>query len=265
MPGTTTSRVKSETTTPVKVAEAVNQSFNTAVKMMARAGFKIRDNVKVSVNPQLPFMGYTMPQGRSFKIVVSGGAVGSGMLEGLLVHEMSHIIRIQNNHPSHNAEILEGAVEKLASRNRQHDYQRKILHDLLNDIQDLYADDIAFRVLRTTPTEILDKTTEFLQSWVVDKPVKSEDAVKDRWVNASIMAHNARAIAQMARLRIQDTGQKAARSNQRFLSEVHPDFTKKFDLFQSTLTHLKEEITEEEYGRLLAEHLNHFVELAEAD
>ncbi len=219
MPGIALSPVKSGKTTPVSVAEAVNTSFNTAVQMMAGAGFKIRDNVKVSVDPKLPFMGYTMPQGRSFNIVVSGGSVGSGMLEGLLVHEMSHIYRIQTSHPSHNAKILEEAVERLEAKSRHYDYQQKILHDLLNDIQDLYADDIAFKVFRTTSTEILGKTTEFLQSWVVDKPVKSDDTAKDRWVNASIMVHNARAIAQMARHRIEDTAQKAAQSNHIELAE----------------------------------------------
>ena len=138
------SSLKSNNVSPPSTLETVNTSFNAAREMMAKAGFRIRSNIKVSVDPELPFMGYTMPQGQSFHIVVSGGAVGSGMLEGLLVHEMSHVYRIETKHPSHNANILEEAVATLKSKNRQHDYQKKILHDLLNDIQDLYADDIAF-------------------------------------------------------------------------------------------------------------------------
>ncbi len=210
MQGGDMSSVKSSHSTPPKVAEEVNKSFSNAVQMMTKAGLKIRDNVRVSVDPELPFMGYTMPQGNSFQIVVSGGAVSSGMLEGLLVHEMSHVYRIQTHHPSHNAIILEEAVEKLQSKNRHNDYQQKILHDLLNDIQDLYADDLAFRVLRASPTRILDQIPGFLHDMVTDEPVKSEDQMKDRWVNASIMAHNARAIAQMARDHIEDAGGKAA-------------------------------------------------------
>lgn len=256
--------VKSRHSIPPKVAEAVNKSFNNAVQMMAQAGLKIRDNIKVSVDPELPFMGYTMPEGNSFQIVVSGGAVGSGMLEGLLVHEMSHVYRIQTNHPSHNAMILEEVIEKLQSKSRHHDYQQRILHDLLNDIQDLYADDLAFRVLRASPTRILDKIPEFLQGMVVDEPVKSEDKVKDRWVNASIMVHNARAIAQMARDRVEDAGGRAAESNRRFLDKVPADFAPKFPLFGNRLVSLKEEITEDEYRTLLVQHLNQFVELAEA-
>ena len=102
------------------------------------------------------------------------------------------------------------------------DYQQKIVHDLLNDIQDLYADDISFKVLRDTPILASDQMTSFLQDWVKDEPVRSSDATQDGRVNASVMTHNARAIAQMARHRVEDTGGLAERSNKRFLSQVSP-------------------------------------------
>jgi len=242
--------------------DTVNRSFNNAVKMMTDAGFKIGNNVQVSVDPQLPFMGYTMPHGRGFTIVVAGGAVGSGMLEGLLVHEMSHVYRIQTNHPSHDAEILEAAIEKLGPTNLRYDYQQKIVHDLLNDIQDLYADDISLQVLRATRTPILGQVSEFLQSMVIDKAANSDDPVKDRWVNASIMAHNARAIAQMTRQQIKDTGEKGARANQRFLAEISPDIAQKYQFFRNQLVNMREDITEDQYRAFLGEHLNQFVQAA---
>jgi hypothetical protein len=244
-------------------AESVNESFKAARKMMETAGYKIQETVRVSVDPQLPFMGYTMPQKGAFNIVVSGGAVGSGMLEGLLVHEMSHAYRIENKHPSHNAAVLEEAVDRLAPKSRRYDYQQRILHDLLNDIQDLYADDIAFEVFRATPTRVLDQITEFFQTMVRDEPVKSGDPVKDRWVNASIAVHNARAIAQMERHHVEDTGRRAANANQKFLAKLSPSFAMKYKLFHNTLANLKEDMTAEEYRSLLAEHLGQFVELAE--
>ncbi len=43
-------------------AKIVEEARTEAIEMMAKAGFKIPDNVKVRVDPQLPFMGYTMPQ-----------------------------------------------------------------------------------------------------------------------------------------------------------------------------------------------------------
>src|SRR3989454_11879602 len=116
------------------VEESVRKARQTAIEMMKKTGFDIGTKVKVVVDPQLPFMGYTMPQGGNFTIVVSGGAVGSGLLEGLLVHEMSHVYRIQTNHPSHNGQILEEAVDNLAKKVVLLEYQKKNVHDLLNDI-----------------------------------------------------------------------------------------------------------------------------------
>src|SRR2546429_9767403 len=83
------------------VEETVRKARQTAIEMMRKAGYDIGRKVKVVVDPQLPFMGYTIPQGGNFTIVVSGGSVGSGLLDGLLVHEMSHIYSIRSNHPSH--------------------------------------------------------------------------------------------------------------------------------------------------------------------
>src|SRR5437667_9927702 len=93
------------------VEETVRKARQTAIEMMKKAGYDIGTKVKVVVDPQLPFMGYTMPQGGNFTIVVSGGAIGSGLLAGLLIHEMSHIYRMQTNHPSHNGQILEKSVD----------------------------------------------------------------------------------------------------------------------------------------------------------
>src|SRR2546421_5124247 len=196
--------------------EKVRMARQTAIEMMRKAGYDIGTKVKVVVDPQLPFMGYTMPQGGNFTIVVSGGAVGSGLLEGLLVHEMSHVYRIRTNHPSHNSQILEEAIDNLGTKVVLRDYQQKIVHDLLNDIQDLYADDISFKVLGNSPILASDQMTRFLQDWVKDEPAKSRAAVMDHWTNASILTHNARAIAQMGRDLVKDTGRRAVQTNTTF-------------------------------------------------
>src|SRR5256884_6765776 len=130
---------------------------------------------------------------------------------------MSDVYRIQTNHPSHNGHILEEGIDNLGKKTVLRDYQQKIVHDLLNDIQDLYADDISFKVLRNSPIMASDQMTRFLQDWVKDEPAKSRDAVMESWNNASIMTHNARAIAQMARHGVEDIGGRAAPANKRFL------------------------------------------------
>ena len=245
------------------VEEAVSKARQTAIEMMRKAGYDIGTRVKVVVDPNLPFMGYTMPQGGNFTIVVSGGAVGSGLLEGLLVHEMSHVYRIQTNHPSHNGAILEEAVDNLGKKTVLRDYQQKIVHDLLNDIQDLYADDISFKVLRNTQIMKSDQMTRFLQDWVKDDPAKSRDPVMDSWTNASTMTHNARAIAQMARHRVEDIDGRAEQANKRFLSEVLPRVSERFEYFRNLLENLREDTTAEEYRKLLADYLSQFLDVAE--
>jgi hypothetical protein len=245
------------------VEEAVRKARQTAIEMMRKAGFDIGTKVNVVVDPQLPFMGYTMPKGGSFTIVVSGGAVGSGLLEGLLVHEMSHVYRIQTNHPSHNGQILEEAIDNLGKKAVLRDYQQKIVHDLLNDIQDLYADDISFKVLRNSPIMESDQMTRFLQDWVKDEAAKPRDPAMDSWINASIMTHNARAIAQMARHRVEDIDGRAEEANKKFLSQVTPQVAGRFEYFRNLLENLREDMTAEEYRRLLADYLSQFLEVAE--
>src|SRR5438876_2601957 len=245
------------------VEETVRKARQTALEMMKKAGFDVGTRVKVVVDPKLPFMGYTMPQGGNFTIVVSGGAVRSGLLEGLLINEMSHIYRIQTNHPSHNGQILEEAIDNLGKKVVLSDYQQKIVHDLLNDIQDLYADDISFKVLRNSPIMASDQMTRFLQDWVKDEPVRSHDGVMDGWINASIMTHNARAIAQMARHRVEDTGGRAEQANKSFLSQISPRVAGRFEYFRNLLQNLREDMTAEEYRALLADYLRQFLEIAE--
>jgi hypothetical protein len=143
------------------------------------------------------------------------------------------------------------------------DYQQKIIHDLLNDIQDLYADDISFKVLRKTPIFESDQMTRFLQDWVKDEPSKTRDPVMDSWVNTSIMTHNARAIAQMARHKVEDTGGLAEQANKKFLSQVSPRIAGRFEYFRNLLENLREDMTPAQYRALLADYLGKFLEIAE--
>jgi hypothetical protein len=243
--------------------ELVKKAYLNASRMMKESGFGLKSNVEVTIDPQLPFMGYTMPQGRGYRIVVSGGSVGSGMLEGLLVHEMSHIYRMENNHPSHDAEIIEQAIDKFGKQYLSSEYQQKIVHDLLNDIQDLYADDVSMKVLKKNPILESGQMSSFLQDWVKDEPVQSGDSKRDHWTNASIMVHNARAVGQMTRHGIEDIGGKAADSNRNFLSQMPPAVASQFQYFQDLMVNLKENMTRDQYRKLLADYLNRFLEVAE--
>ena len=124
----------------------LKKAIRSALKIMKDAGFEISDSIQVVVDPKLPFMGYSTKRGGSDVIVISGRALASNMVEGLLVHEMSHIYRISTKHPSHNHELL-NMVEKsvLEKAHLTKDYQIEIVSQAINHVQDLYADDVAFR------------------------------------------------------------------------------------------------------------------------
>ena len=240
-----------------EAVEQVRKAREKALGMMRDAGYNIGKDVDVVVDPKLPFMGYTVPQSGRFKIVVSGGAVESGLLEGLLVHEMSHVYRIRTRHPSHNGTILQEAVEKLG---KMEPYQEKILFDLLNDIQDLYADDISFQIIRKNRIMDESQTIDFLQSWVKDEPAKTRDAKKDNWMNASIMEHNARALAQMQRHGVKDIDNRAKLANQKFLASIPSKMAQNYPYFENLLKNLRQDLTEDNYRVLLADLLKHFLE-----
>ncbi len=231
--------------------------------MMEKAGYPIKAKIGVVVDPKLPFMGYTVPRGDGFTIVVSGAAVESGMVEGLLVHEMGHVYRIATGHPSHSAAIIDDAVAPYARRGMSSDYQQKILHDVVNHLEDLYADDISFRVFEGTDVFKMDVGSEFFQSWLTPEPVNTGDVQRDRWLNASIMLRNSFALSNMARHSIPDTGSKAQAMNRKFLSRIGHGAFEQFDYFYHLMVNLKEKVSEKEYGKLLNEYVRRFIELAE--
>ena len=96
-----------------------------------------------------------------------------------------------------------------------------------------------------------------------DAPTESRDAARARWENAWRVANNARAIAQMARHGIEDTGGRAAAANERLLSRLGPGAPRHFEYLRDLLANLKEDITGDEYRDLLIDYLSRFLEIAE--
>lgn len=236
-----------------------------AATMMEMSGFEVGNIVEIVVDPRLPFMGYTVPQDGGFRIVVSGMAVESEMLEGLLVHEMSHIYRMRSNHPSHNHQIIESAINGLGKNAVSKEYQRKIISELVNNIEDLYADDVAMQVFRSGSFLPEGELSAFFQGWVKDEPVKYTDPERDRWVNAAIMANNARALAQMKRHRIEDVGGRAHASNEKLLPQLPATTSHQFPYFMNLMTNLEENITEDAYRNLLKDYLGKFLEMTKTN
>lgn len=230
---------------------------------MKDAGFSV-GGVDVAIDPKLPFMGYTRPSGEGFQVVISGAAVESGMLEGLLVHEFSHVYRMKTNHPSHDGRIVADVLKRLERQAESEEYRRRILHDLVNHIQDLYADDISIPAMKEAGYASEEQLAAFFQDWVKDAPVTPDDTERDAWANASILVNNARAIAQLERHRIEDIEGRAGEANTRFLRAVPRAARGHFEPFRRILADLPMSLTEAEYRRILTGYVDRFLELVRA-
>lgn len=244
--------------------QRVNAELKDVLQMMKLAGFPIDQEVRVVVDENLPFMGYTSRQWQTHTIVVSGFSVRSGMLKGLLAHELSHVYRNITNHPSHNERTIAHLAGSFINLYNLHaDYQREILHQVINHIQDLYADDISMQVLITGESRLLDsKQLEgFFVEWVKDEPVKTSEVRKDRWVNAAMMLNNSFAISNMQRHGIGDHNQKAKLKNDAFLSRIKPEAAENFGYFNDFMVGLREEVTESAFQDDMEDYLGRFFEL----
>jgi len=226
-----------------------------ALRLMKEAGFAISEDIGIEVDQKLPFMGYTSEKNGKRVIVVSKWANSSGMLMGLLIHEMSHIYRIESGHPSHNDALQNKAVDMVVGHRKLLSYQQEILFNSINSIMDLYADDIFFTVMKGKTTTVAD----FFLSWI-HRPVGTSNT-KKQWTNAGYMVSAAFADANLERHNVPDTDGKIKKGIQEFLSESSPEIAAKYPYFKNVMTHLPEKITEKEFGKLLVDYLHNFLSL----
>lgn len=242
----------------------VDAALGRALARMKNGGFAIRGEVEVMVDQGLHFMGYTYKTEAAFKIVVSGMAVESGLVEGLLIHELSHIYRMEQGHPSHNGEILGDVLEGVVERFRvRENYQTRILSTLLNHLQDIYADDVSFKVFMADSGPFDERSIqEFMVNWVKPEGVETLDGVEGRWVNAAILVSNAFAVASLERRGLLEgvKGEMAAR-NQPFLRRVGEPLAGSFESLLEVLTNLREDLDQTEFRDLAANFLSDFVRL----
>jgi len=240
----------------------IDKARSDALKMMRDSGFEISDELEVVVDPELPFMGYSTKRRDGHMIVVSGMAVKSGVLEGLLIHEMCHVYRTDANHPSHNGELLNSVGYAIIHKNRlTKDYQIKAVQQAVNHIQDLYADDISFRVFEKSKVFTPEQAFEFFLDWINDKAITTK-TVKKKWLNVGIMLNNCFALSNLKRHNIKDINNQAENKVQRFLSQVNTSMQEEFAYFRNLMTNLKENPTETEFRKDLNEYLTRIVGLA---
>ena len=235
-----------------------------ALKMMRDSGFEIRDKLEVVVDPVLPFMGYaTKRRGGGHVIVISGMALKSGLVGGLLIHEMCHVYRTDTNHPSHNSELLNSVGHGVIHKYQlTEDYQIKLVQQAVNHIQDLYADDISFKVFVKSNVFTPEQAFDFFLDWINESPITSRTA-KAKWLNIGIMLNNCFAISNLTRHNIKDIDNQAENKAQKFLSQINASMKKEFTYFRNFMTNLKENPAETQFNKDLTEYLTRTVKLTQ--
>lgn len=233
-----------------------------ALKLMRDSGFEISGKVEVVVDPVLPFMGYSTQRKGSNVIVVAGRAVEAGMIEGLLIHEMCHIYRTEQRHPSHSSRLLDRVgLHLIHEYQLNEDYQVRLVQQAVNHVQDLYADDLSFRVFQRSNIFSAEQTFEFFLDWISDTPIESK-STKARWLNVQTMLNNCFAISNLTRHNMLGINNQAESKAQEFLRKADPAMQREFPWFRSFMTNLKENPTEDQFQKDLAEYLTRAIKLA---
>ena len=241
----------------MKHDEQLEKAKEQALALMKVAGFSLKEDISVTLNPDLPYMGYTTEKKGKSVIVVSGKALESGAAVNLLIHEMSHAYRFQINHPSHDSELIFSLVRWVTQGRVIESYQEKSIYAIVNHIQDLYADDVAFKVFAKTPQQM--NLNEFFLSWI-HKPHATHSS-KDIWENAEFLLDAAFAQANLERHDVKDTDEKVEKAVQDFLSKVDKKLAPKYDYFKKFMVDLPKEVTKKEFEKLLIEYLSEFLKL----
>ncbi len=229
-----------------------------ALALMATAGFPITGEVAVILDEKLPFMGYTTEREGKTVIVVSGKAFAEGSTINLLIHELSHIYRTQTKHPSHNYQLLTTISLWVMRGKVVEEYQEKIVHTLLNHLQDIYADDISFRVFAKTPQQ--SNLSEFFLSWI-HEPITGANTEEKAWTNAGYVVSAAFAQANLERHKVKDENMVVSHAVEKFLSNVDKQSAAKFTFFKGFMTQLPEQVTDKEFERFLIAYLSEFLKI----
>src|SRR3989304_6619316 len=243
-------------------SDDLKQAIHNALQLMRDSGFEIKGKIEVSVDSELPFMGYSTQRHGGHIIVISGAALKTDLVTGLLIHEMCHIYRTETGHPSHNHQLLNrGGTHVIHENELDKDFQIKIIQRAVNHIQDLYADDLAFQVFKKGGAFTPEQAHGFFLEWI-DNTQLEEESSKDRWQNVGIMLNNCFAISNLARHKIPDIDNQAEKAIQKFLSQVEDRAKNEFPFFRDLMTNLREDTTKEQFEKDLMEYLTRIAKLA---
>jgi hypothetical protein len=168
------------------------RKFKTAFEEVAAKyesqGHRLQFPVSAEI-ARMAIMGASKSTADRHTLFVSVRAVESGLLDGLIAHEMGHMLRTEEGHPSHSPEVLRGLPREV----RIPRAAEGAFGQAFNHIQDIYADDLAFLVFAS---EGDGRAYEFFAAWVEGNAGMRGT---NRWQNVGLATSNGFAIGNLRR------------------------------------------------------------------
>ena len=226
--------------------------------LMEDAGFPVK-NVSVVLDENLPYMGHTTEVNGEPVVVVSGMALSGGMALNLFIHELGHVYRTQSGHPSHDSQLIFSIIAWAMHGKVVEKYQEDTLFAIINHLQDLYSDDIFFKIFDGKMADL--NTNKFFLGWI-HKPIKKVKSREDSWTNAGYLLSTAFAQANLYRHNVKDVDGLVEKGVKEFLSQVDKRMVIKYEFFKNLMINLPEKVREKEYEKLLIKYLTEFLKLA---
>lgn len=168
--------------------QKVKAAFEEVTQKYASHGLALRHPVTAEI-VRMAIMGASKSVSDRHTLFVSARAVESGVLDGLIAHEMGHMLRAEADHSSHSPEVFRALQEEV----RIPRAAEGAFDQAFNHVQDIYADDLAFLVFATDGG---DPAYRFFASWVDGN---TRTLGTNRWQNIGAAASNGFAIGNLRR------------------------------------------------------------------
>lgn len=163
----------------------VRSAFEEVERRLAANGHRLSRPVAAEI-VSIPIMGATTSREDRHVLHVSARAAASDMLDGLIAHEIGHMLLTESGHPSHDRAVIGRAWRDLPFPRAARD----VFGQAYNHVQDIYADDIAFL------TGLEDRVYGFFAGWVRGN---SDALAPSKWGNVGVSVTNGFALGNLVR------------------------------------------------------------------
>lgn len=201
--------------------EDVRSAFDRVERGLAAHRLRVQWPVSLEI-VLMPIMGATKSAKKQHTLFVSLDAVRSNALDGLLAHEMGHMIRTETRHPSHDLAVFESIGKEVRIPRKG----LRPLADAFSHVQDIYADDLAFL------TGFDDRAHEFFSTWIEGN---CRTQSKDRWTNVDRSVSNGFCLGNLQRHGLLEAADPLRERARRFDRRAGFEAVDRFALFFASL------------------------------